>query len=56
MTSYNIFLINQRLSEVVLGINSEDHLKELICSKLNVSRFNHSQEIPNELIDPRKWQ
>jgi hypothetical protein len=49
-------LIHQRLNEVVLGIDSVDHLRELICSKLNVSRFNHSQEIPNELIDPRKWQ
>lgn len=49
-------LIHQELNEIVLGINSVDHLRELIGSKLNVSRFNHSQEIPNELIDPRKWQ
>lgn len=49
-------LIHQKLNEVVLGINSVDHLRELIGSKLNVSRFNHSREIPNELIDPRKWQ
>jgi hypothetical protein len=49
-------LIHQELNEIVLGINSVDHLKELMSSKLNVSRFNHSQEIPNELIDPRKWQ
>lgn len=49
-------LIHQRLNEVVLGINSVDHLIELIGSKLNVPRFNHSREVPMKLIDPRKWQ
>lgn len=49
-------LVHQKLNEVVLGINSVDHLKELIVSKLNVSRFNHSRVIPDELTDPRKWQ
>lgn len=49
-------LIHQGLNEVVLGINSVDHLRELIGSKLNGPRFNHSREVPNELIDPRKWQ
>lgn len=49
-------LVHQKLNEAVLGINSADHLREIVNSKLNVSRFNHSQEIPDELIDPRKWQ
>lgn len=49
-------LIHQNLNEIVLGINSVNHLSELLGSKLNVSRYNYSQEVPNELIDPRKWQ
>lgn len=48
-------LTHQKLDEIVLGINSVEHLRELIGASLRVPRFNHSQEIPNELIDPRKW-
>jgi aryl-alcohol dehydrogenase-like predicted oxidoreductase len=47
---------HQKLDEMVLGINSVEHLRELIAASIDVPRFNHSQEIPNELIDPRKWQ
>lgn len=49
-------LIHQNLNEIVLGINSVNHLRELIGSKLNVSRYNYLQGIPSEIIDPRKWQ
>lgn len=49
-------LIHQKLSEITLGINSVDHLRELISSNLNIPRYNLSQEIPQKLIDPRKWE
>lgn len=49
-------LIHQKLSEITLGINSVDHLRELISSNLNIPRYNLVQETPQDLIDPRKWE
>ena len=49
-------LIHQGINEVTIGLDSINHLSELVSSRLEVPRYKLQEEIPQTLIDPRKWQ
>jgi len=49
-------LNHQKIDEVTIGIDSIDHLKQLITINLNQSRYTIPESIPDILIDPRKWK
>lgn len=49
-------IVHQKINEVTLGLDSIKHLSELVNSKLEVPRYKLQEEIPQTLIDPRKWK
>lgn len=49
-------LIHQKMNEVTIGLDSIKQLSELVSASLDVPRYKLHQEIPQTLIDPRKWQ
>lgn len=55
-SSLSEVLIHQGINEVTIGLDSINHLSELVSSRLEVPRYKLQEEIPQTLIDPRKWQ
>jgi len=55
-SSLSEVLIHQGINEVTIGLDSISHLSELVSSRLEVPRYKLQEEIPQTLIDPRKWQ
>lgn len=49
-------LNHQKIDEVTIGIDSSEHLKQIINVNLNQLRYTTLESIPDVLIDPRKWQ
>jgi aryl-alcohol dehydrogenase-like predicted oxidoreductase len=49
-------LNHQKIEEVTLGIDSGEHLKQLVNVNLNQLRYVIPEAIPDVLIDPRKWK
>lgn len=46
----------QEFEEVTIGIDSSEHLQQIINVNLNQLRYTILESIPDVLIDPRKWQ
>jgi aryl-alcohol dehydrogenase-like predicted oxidoreductase len=49
-------LNHQKIGEATIGIDSSEHLKQIINVNLNQLRYVMLESIPDVLIDPRKWQ
>lgn len=54
-SSINEVFIHQDLDEFTIGIDSSAHLNQLATIKLNQMRYSIPSNVPDIIIDPRKW-
>jgi aryl-alcohol dehydrogenase-like predicted oxidoreductase len=54
-SSINEVFIHQDLDEFTIGIDTSAHLNQLTSIKLNQMRYSIPSNVPDIIIDPRKW-